>query len=162
NRPDGHQSLMWARLRLALAQYLRLRVDGVALEERRRHTNLVPAQVHRVLRDIGDGKAGDQRKRERRVDERPPPLGLRRIVCVEVDRVGVLRQQRKPGVIGRRHGTADRVAIDIADLKIFVAAPIGHASPPWLWMSRLRSATTRASRRLTASTIFPSTLTAPR
>src|SRR6266853_553204 len=40
-----------------------------------------------------------------------------------MDRVGVLRQQGEPDVVGGQHGTAQRMRIDVADFEILVNTP---------------------------------------
>ena len=67
------------RVRLALLEHLRLRADRVAREHGRRQRHVAPAEVDRLLRDVDDRQARDERERERRVDERAAPLGRRGI-----------------------------------------------------------------------------------
>src|SRR5215203_1499585 len=115
--------------RCALFEHLGLGVDGVALEDGGGEPNLVPPQIgHDVLGDVGDALAGHQRDRERRVHERLAELGLGRVVVVEVDRGGILRQQREPGVVGGGDGAPQRVLVHVAHLEV-----LEKPSPPTLF-----------------------------
>src|SRR4030095_9054813 len=72
--------------------------------------------------------------REGGIHQRLAEFGLRGIGAIEVDRVGVLRQQREPAVVDRQHRPSERMLIDVADLEIFVDAPCptffdSHGSP---------------------------------
>lgn len=90
-RPHADDPDVGSRFRFALLQDLAARVYGVALEERIRQPDFVPAEVgHYVERQINRRLPGDQRKGERRVDERSAELGLRRIGMVEVNGIHVL------------------------------------------------------------------------
>ena len=70
-----------------------MRVHRLALEERIGHAHPIPPEVgHHVLRDVYNTLAGDQRERERRVDQRLAERGLRGVVHIEMQRSGILRQ----------------------------------------------------------------------
>src|ERR1041385_8645650 len=53
-------------------------------------------------------------------DQRLAELCLLRIVTVEVNGIGVLRQQREPAVVHRQHRPAERMLIDVANLEVLV------------------------------------------
>src|SRR5262249_40724803 len=88
------------------------------------------------------------------VHQRPAELGLRCVMRVEVDRIGVHGEEREPGVVGGRDGAAERVGDDEPGLEVFKVAS-AHAS---FFLSRV----TCAMRMLAASIMRPSRLTAPR
>src|SRR5581483_9153444 len=76
----------------------------------------------RLLRDVDDGEPRHERERERRVDERPLPLGLRRVRGVEMDRVGVHGQQREPDVVRLEYRPPEAAPVHGADLELLVRA----------------------------------------
>ena len=121
NRLDGHDTDVGPRLRFAGAQHLALRVDRIAFKDRRRQTDLIPAEVgHYVEPEIDDRLSGHKRERKRRIDEWLSELCLGRVGPVEVDRVVVLCQQCEPNVVGVDDCASDRMAVDVTDLEILV------------------------------------------
>jgi len=87
--------------------------------------DLVPTEVgHRVLRDVGDALAGHQRDREAGVHQGLSKLVLGRVIVVEVKRVGVLRQQGEPDVVGARDGASKAMAVDVPHLEILEEATL--------------------------------------
>ncbi len=80
-----HDADIRARPGLPLLQHLRLRVDGIAFEDRVGEPDLVPAQVGKdVLRNVGDALPGDQRERKGRVDEWLTKFSLCSVVVVKL------------------------------------------------------------------------------
>ena len=123
---DADDALSGTGFRLARLEDLALRVDRVALEDRVRQLDLVPAEV----RDAVDGEidhrlSGHEREREAGVDEWAFELGVTRVFRVEVDRVGVHREAREPHVVGLRDRPAQRVLVDVADDEV-----LEHATRP--------------------------------
>src|SRR5579862_2252366 len=85
------------RLRRALVEHLALRPQRVAFVDRVGQADVAPREVRgRVLAGVGDAHAGDQRERQRAVDERTAEARAGREHLVEVDLVRVERQQREP------------------------------------------------------------------
>ena len=66
------------------------------------------------------------------VIEAPAELGLRRVVAVEVDRRGVLRQQRHPDVVRLGDRPPERVLVDVADGEVLEEAPAPAGTDPAL------------------------------
>src|SRR5436190_6011012 len=119
-RPHRDDSLAGPRARLALRENLRLGTDRVAREHRSRQRHVAPAEIDRLLREVDHRQSRDERERERRVDERPLPLRLRRVLGVEVNRVRVERQQREPDVVGLEYRPSEAAPVHGADLEIVV------------------------------------------
>ena len=103
--------------------------------------HVVPAQVRDgVLADVRDRQPGDDRERQRGHHERLAELGPRRVVGVVVDVVGVVGEQREPGVVGLGDRPAVGVAVDVADREVLEepALPAGDR------LVRSSAATSRA------------------
>src|SRR6185437_12913166 len=159
---DLDQALVRARLRFALAEHLALGVDGVAFEDGGGHADLVPAEVDGVAGDVVDREAGDQGEGEAGVDQGALELGLRRVIGIEVDGIGIGGEEREPGVVGLRDGASQRMVQLRAHLEILKAAALAHfRSLPSACAARALARVASAWRTLAASTILPSRLTAP-
>src|SRR6478672_914376 len=110
-----------ARPGLARVEHLGLGPQRVADVDRVGHRDVGPGEVRRrVLARVGDGQAGDERERERAVDERATERRALGELVVEVVLVGVQRQAREPHVVGLRHRAPQAAAVDVADLQILV------------------------------------------
>src|SRR5712692_10491765 len=118
--PEFDDAPLRLGLRLALVHDLALGVDGLALEQRVGQLDLVPAQGEAVFARIRHAETGHNRNRQRRVHERPPELGLRRVVLIEMDLVGVVGQQGEPDVVGLGNRPPNPAAVDVADLEVLV------------------------------------------
>ncbi len=129
----GHHAGLRAGAGLADHQNLALGVERVAFEHRRRQPDLLPAQVgDHVPRQIRHRLSGGKRQRETRVHQRPSEWSPGAVVVIDVDRILVLRQKRKPGVVGGKHGASERVENALADPEVLeeasgVAFPRGRA-----------------------------------
>src|SRR5258706_8058761 len=135
--PDGRDPPPGARLRLALRQDLRLGVQRVPGEHRRRQPHFAPTQIHAPLGDVDHRKARHKRERERRVHERLLPLGRRCILRIEVDRVRVQRHQREPDVVCLQHRPPEAAPVDRAHLQLV----IGHVRNDLIDVNRLAQET---------------------
>ena len=96
----------------------------VALEQRIRELDLVPAQREAVLAGVGHAQARHDGQGERAVDQRPSELGALRVVLVEVDLVRVVGEQREPDVVRLGHRAADPAAVDVADREVLEEAAL--------------------------------------
>src|SRR5207248_2711607 len=111
-----------------------------------------------VLGRVRNGKAGDERERERAVHERLPELRPLGVGDVEVDRVRVHRQAREPDVVRVRDRAAETAAVHVSDREVLVEA----AFP---LLRRCHSPASRSTRRARSttglSTIVPFTDSTP-
>src|SRR5262249_53384768 len=84
----------------------------------------------RLLADIGDAHAGDNRQSQAAVDDRPAEFRFRRVGGIEVQRVLVHRQEREPGVVGLADRAPGAMLINIADRELLeTAAGTGAKAP---------------------------------
>ena len=87
---EAHDSDVRSGFRLSFFENFALRIKSVAIEERIRQAHFVPAQIgHRILRNVGDRLAGNDRERECGIHERPAEFRFCRIGVIEVDRIGI-------------------------------------------------------------------------
>src|SRR5882757_251156 len=128
---DSHDTHLWTRRRLALAQHLRLGINGVADEYRRGQFDIAPAEVcNRFLADIADAHAHHDRQRQAAVHHRAFELRSLCVGVVEVKRVSVHRQQGEPNVVRLGDGATGPVLVDVAHFEVFVAATEALAITP--------------------------------
>src|SRR5215212_5166922 len=124
-----HDADVWSRARPALLYDLASGIDRIPLEDGRGEPDLIPPEVGEdVLGDICDALAGHHGDGEGRVDQRTAILGLGGVGVVHVDRGRVLRKERKPKVVGSRHGAPQWMFVDVTHLEI-----LEKASPPPLF-----------------------------
>src|SRR5262245_23409931 len=171
----AHEAGARPRLGVALVEDLGVGVQRVAGEHRVGQPDVGPAEVRdRLLAHVGDAHADDQRDRERAADDALPELARLRVLLVEVQRVGVHRQEREPDVVGLRDRATWAVLVHVADREVLVIAAEGfpvaffpdllhglnHRGSPR--QERRASSTMRRALRSTgASTIRPSKRNAP-
>src|SRR5207248_3253807 len=126
-----------ARLRLALCENLAFGIDRVADKDRRAQLDVGPAEIgDRLLADIGDAHPGDNRQGQAAVDDRPAELGFGGIGRIEMQRVLVHRQERKPSVVRLADRASGAVLVDIADREFLETAPGARAEAPRPDLSR--------------------------
>ena len=114
---------------LALFEYRRPRVHGVADKYWVRQSYVIPAEIrHHVLGNIRDTLSGDQGKGQTNVYERSAKFSLAGAVIVEMDGRSVLSQQGEPDVVGCGDGPPERVFTLVADFEVLEIAA-GPASP---------------------------------
>src|SRR5687768_5100095 len=89
-----------ARARLTRLEYLGVRVERVALEQRARQRHLADAQRKSPAARLLDHQPRDRGQREEAVHQRALEFRLRRVVRVEVDLVRIVREQRELDVVG--------------------------------------------------------------
>src|SRR5882724_507099 len=128
-RADLDDAALGVRPRLALLAHTRLGVERVAREERMGQLDLVPAERHAVLADVGDAHARYDGQGQRAVDQALAELGPPGEVIVEVDLVRVVGEQGEPDVVGLRDRPAEPAAVDVADVEVLEEPPLppGHA-----------------------------------
>ena len=111
------------RSRLALRQDLTSGIDGVPAKDRRHQPQVGPANVgDRLLADIRHANAGDNRQ-GRQLSTTGRPNGQGRVNLIEVQRVLVHRQQRKPSIIGLADRAARAMFVNVADREILKSRP---------------------------------------
>jgi hypothetical protein len=93
-----------------------------------RQLDLVPAERHTVLADVGDAHARHDGQGERAVDQALAELGPAGEVVVEVDLVRVVGEQGEPDVVGLGHRAAEPASVDVTDVEVLEEAPLptGH------------------------------------
>src|SRR5262245_16357683 len=150
DRSHGDKALPRPRRRFSLREHLRFGVDGITDEHRRCQLDVVPAEIaDRLLADVTHAHAHHHRQCQAAIDQRLLELGLGRIDLVEVQGVGVHRQQGEPGIVAFGDRAAGAVLIDIADVEVIIVAAeafavaLGtdlivalHGVTPKLWCSR--------------------------
>jgi len=67
-----------------------------------------------ILREIRYRLPSDKSESETGIHKRFAEFGLRRVVRIEVNRVRVLRQERKPRIVCCENGAAETMFVDIA------------------------------------------------
>src|SRR6266702_3233963 len=131
---DAHEALARPRLRGPCLQHLRLGIDGVTGEHGSRQGDLVPAEIgHDVPADVLDTQSGHQRKGQAAVHEGTTEFGMRGVVGIEVNLVGVAGQQREPGVVGLAQRSTQPVAVHVPNGEVLEEPALGvvaHADPP--------------------------------
>src|SRR5436190_4066309 len=104
-----------------------------------RELDVGPAEIgDRLLADVADAHARQQRHRERRGDDAAAELGVARILLVEVKRVLVHGEQGKPGVVGLRDGASRPMLVDVADREVLIIAPEALAIASLAYLLRRR------------------------
>src|SRR5262249_60464294 len=77
-----------------------------------------------VLAHVGDPHPGDDRQRERAVDEALTEFRALGVFVVEVDLVGVVGEQREPDIVRLGDRAAEPALIDVADGEILEVAAL--------------------------------------
>src|ERR1700739_3100634 len=110
-RADCDDPLGWSALGLALVQHGALGIERVAGEHRMARLPLVPAAVGDVLgADRAHAHAGEQLKREGRVDQHLLPLGFGGVRRIKMDLLDVEGQQGEVSVVDVETGATGPVA----------------------------------------------------
>src|SRR5947209_8082775 len=120
--PDLYDPPPRPRARFAHVDDLAVGVERVALEQRGRERDLVPAERESVLARVRDHESRDHADAQDAVHERTPELRLSGVVLVDVDGVCVVRQQREPDVVGLRDRASARRAMHVAHLEVLEEA----------------------------------------
>src|ERR1700722_3660858 len=118
-RPDCDDPLGWSALGLTLMQHRALGIERVAGEHRMAGLHLVPAEVGDDLgADRAHAHAGEQRKREGRVDQHLLPLGFGGVRRIKMDLLDVEGQQREVSVVDVEDGAAGAMLEHVAGLEV--------------------------------------------
>src|ERR1700730_18594960 len=132
NGPYGDKALPWPRSRLALRKHLRLGVDRVSDEYGGGQLDVVPAEIaDGFLADVAHAHSDDHRQRKTAIDQRSLELRLCGVLLVEMQGMGVHRQQREPRIVALGNGAAGTVFVDIADGEIVVIPAETFAVALW-------------------------------
>ena len=128
------------RLRFGFAffQNLRFRVQRVACEQRIRQFDFIPSERESVFADIRHAHACNNREREGAVDQTFSELGAFTVFVIEMDLVGIVRQEGEPNIVVFRYGSSEAAAVYIPDLEVFEISGLpnpgltGMLNPPQL------------------------------
>jgi len=93
----------------------------VAEKYRMRCLDLIEAKIGKqgAQRGVAHGKANHQAETETTINEDPPKFTRSRIFCVQMQRLGIVRNQRKKQVVGFRHGATNFVNEMVANGELF-------------------------------------------
>src|SRR5580658_5225922 len=122
-RLDVDYAAIALRLRRNRLEHGRLRIQRVTGEGRTGMPHRFVLEVRdRILAHVLHAHADHRRHHEQPVDERPSMLRGGSVGGVEMERVGVHRHQREPGVVEVRDGAAGPMLENLAGVEILEIA----------------------------------------